>query len=294
MVPSASPSDNSHFKVFLQGASVLLGGLAGVAIAIYSFPAAAQTQSQATCQAALDRMQSYQTVSGDTLASIAAANQLLPVTLSRFNPGISSSPPAGTTVLIPPFNGTATSASASATWRSLAEQYGSRADILFEVNGCVSQVPSRVFIPGGLTVASSSSQVSLPGYPLSQRTPIALSYGWQPHATRDELVFNSGIAFSVTAPADVLSVDSGTVAFAGEQAGYGNLVVINHSQGLQTRYANLSEVSVAVGQSVAAEGSVGRVGGDAPTYLYFEVRKNSSSGWVAEDPARYLPALELR
>ena len=240
-------------------------------------------------------MQNYQTVPGDTFESIATARQLLPSTISRFNPGVSSTPPAGTTLLLPPFNGTVASVESGETWQSLAEKYGSKADILFEVNGCTAQVPSTVFIPGGLTVSGGRRlPVVLPGYPLSRQSAIALSYGWQPHSTRDELVFNSGIAFVVDTSAEVLAVAEGTVAFAGEQAGYGNLVVVNHEQGLQTRYANLGEVSVSVGQAIAADARLGSVGGSEPTYLYFEVRRNSSSGWVAEDPGRYLPALELR
>jgi len=271
-----------------------VGGLLGMAVIGRTPAAIAQTTSQ-TCPAALDQMQGYQSVSGDTFASIAADYQLLPNTLSRFNPGVSSSPPAGTKLLIPPFNGAVATVSAGETWQSLATRYGSRADILFEINGCTAQVPSSIFIPGGLTVSGGGrSQASLPGYPLSRESAIALNYGWQPDANRDDLVFNSGIAFAVNAPTEVLAVDSGTVAFAGVRPGYGNLIVINHGQGLQTRYANLSEVAVAAGQTVASGASVGNVGGAESAYLYFEVRQNSASGWVAEDPGRYLPALKLQ
>ena len=265
-----------------------------VGMAAGSTEATAQPSEKQICPSALERIQPYRTASGETLDGIAADRQLLPATLRQFNPGVGNSPATGTELLIPPFNGTVVNVGAGETWQSLAKRYGSRADILFEVNGCASEVPNRVFIPGGVTVASRATQTSLPGYPLAQPSAIALSYGWQPHATRDELVFNSGIAFTVSAPTGVLAVEAGTVAFAGERAGYGNLVVINHSQGLQTRYANLSEVTVSVGQAVGADASVGSVGGDTPTYLYFEVRKNSASGWVAEDPGKYLPALELR
>ncbi len=274
--------------------STVIGGLVGMAL-VGRMPAAMAQTSAQTCPAALDRVQNYRTVAGDTFTSIAANYQLLPNTLSRFNPGISSSPPTGTTLLVPPFNGIVAAVSAGETWQSLAKRYGSKADILFEINGCVAQVPSRIFIPGGLTVSGGGrSQVRLPGYPLSKQSAIALKYGWQPDANRDDLVFNSGIAFAVDAPTEVLAVGSGTVAFSGVRPGYGNLIVINHEQGLQTRYANLSEVSVAVGQAVASGASLGNVGGAESAYLYFEVRQNSASGWVAEDPGRYLPALELR
>lgn len=279
-------------------ASATTVALLGITLLTESSTAVAQTNLQPSdqiCSSAIDRMQNYQTVAGDTFESIAAARLLLPSTIGLFNPGISSTPPAGTTLLLPPFNGTVVTVGSGESWQSLAERYGTKADILFEVNGCTAQVPSSIFIPGGLAVSGGRrSPAALPGYPLSRKSAIALSYGWQPHPTRDELVFNSGIAFAVDAPAEVLAVEGGTVAFAGEQPGYGNLVVVNHNQGLQTRYVNLSEVSVSVGQTVAANARLGSVGGGESAYLYFEVRRNSSSGWVAEDPGRYLPALGLQ
>ncbi|MDP8934673.1 MAG: M23 family metallopeptidase, partial [Cyanobacteriota bacterium] len=93
----------------------------------------------------------------------------------------------------------------------------------------------------------------------------------------------------------VLAVDSGTVAFAGEQDSYGNLVVINHSGGRQTRYAHLSRLSVVTGQQVKTGDKLGMVGAtgrpdtDKP-HLHFEVRYYSPQGWVAQDPEPNLKA----
>lgn len=269
---------------------VSVGLIAQLIMGAHSQPAAAST----SCPAALEQIRTHRVVAGDTLASIAATYRLQPATLTRLNPNLGSLSP-GAELLIPPFDGQVVSASPGASWQSLAEQYSSRADLLFEVNGCVANVPSRIFVPGALTTVTSRPQsASLSGYPLAEPADIASSYGWQPHSTRDELVFNSGIAFAIPSPTEILAVESGTVAFAGEQAGYGLMVVINHAQGLQTRYVNLSEVAVAVGQAVAAGATVGSIGGDAPTFLYFEVRTNSAAGWLAQDPGKYLPALELR
>ncbi|MGB3297230.1 MAG: M23 family metallopeptidase [Phormidesmis sp.] len=264
---------------------------------IYGLPARAQAGDR--CPAALDRMRSHTVVAGDTLASIATAYRLTPNTLSRFNPSSSLAP--GSVLAIPPFNGTIVSPSAPESWQSLAKRYGSRADVLFEVNGCVAEVPNRVFIPGAPGTTDSSAIARQPTatqqlvYPLAQPAAIARSYGWQPDSAQDELVFNSGIAFAINEPNDVRAAAAGTVAFAGEREGYGKLVVVNHSQGLQTRYANLSNVSVSVGQSVAAAAALGRVGkSEEPTFMYFEVRTNSSSGWIAQDPGKYVSELELR
>lgn len=264
--------------------------IAQLMIGAHSQAAAAST----SCPAALEQMQTYRVVAGDTLASVAATYRLQPATLTRLNPNLGSLSP-GAELLVPPFDGQVISVSPGASWQSLAEQYSSRADLLFEVNGCVAAVPSRIFVPGALTTVTSRPQSApLSGYPLAEPADITSSYGWQPHSTRDELVFNSGIAFAIPNPTEVLAVESGTVAFAREQVGYGLMVVINHAQGLQTRYINLSEVAVAAGQAVAAGATVGSIGGDASTFLYFEVRTNSAAGWIAQDPGKYLPALELR
>ncbi|WP_227499958.1 M23 family metallopeptidase [Synechococcus sp. PCC 7335] len=276
-----------------------------VAIAQLSISSVMASAVAASCPAALSRLQRHQATSGETLATIAERYSLRSDTLARFNGGLNPSPsaavPGGYEVVIPPFDGQVVAGASSDTWQSLAERYDSQPDLLFELNGCVSQVPSRVFIPGASrgmsrTVAANQDVIApqLSGYPLAEPAAIQLSYGWQPHPVRDEVVFNSGLAFGVPIPTEVKAVGTGIVAFAGEREGYGQLLVINHEQGLQTRYANLNEISVSVGQSVSTGSTVGEVGDSQPTYLYFEVRRNSPSGWVAQDPGDYLPALELR
>lgn len=288
-------------------------GLAALALSLYVLKAPKAYAQSSACPAALSQMIEHTVASGETIESLAATYRLDPGTISRFNPGVSNSNVSGlapgSVLTIPPFNGTVISASAGDTWQTLAERYNRRADLLFEVNGCVAAVPSRVFIPGVMSAGAVAGTVSgrhsgrvTPStvsrelsYPLVDESDIVMSYGWQPHSTRDELVFNSGIAFAIASPNTVVATASGTVAFAGAQSGYGNLVVINHADGLQTRYANLSDISVSVGQSVAAQDAIGQVGdaGEA-TFLYFEVRKNSAEGWVAQDPGKYVPALDLR
>ncbi|MEO0458978.1 MAG: M23 family metallopeptidase [Cyanobacteria bacterium P01_A01_bin.114] len=254
-------------------------------------------QAEELCgESALDRVVSHSVTEGETLESIAEDYGLLSATLLRFNPeGVS----VGQSVSVPPFDGISVEAAAGQTWQAVAERYGVGADILFEVNGCQATVPSQIFIPGrnrvlGISAASQSSQ-QLPGYPLPEQAPVVVSYGWQPHPTRDEIVFNSGIALTATPGTSVTVVADGTVAFAGPQAEYGNLIVVNHSEGIQTRYANLDELTVGVGETVRQGSSLGTVRGvEADSFIYFEVRTNSALGWVAQDPSQYLPALGLR
>ncbi|MEM9907312.1 MAG: M23 family metallopeptidase [Cyanobacteria bacterium P01_D01_bin.44] len=246
-------------------------------------------------------MVSHTVTDGETLESIANEYGLLSATLLRFNP---DGAVAGQSISVPPFDGIVVESTAGQTWSDLSAQYQASADVLFEINGCQTTVPNQVFIPGRNRVLgiSSTSQTTqqLTGYPLPEPAPIVLSYGWQPHPTRDEIVFNSGIALTAAPGTSVITVADGTVAFAGPQADSGsadngNLVVVNHRQGLQTRYANLDELTVSVGETVRQGSSLGTVRGiESDSFMYFEVRTNSELGWVAQDPSQYLPALGLR
>jgi murein DD-endopeptidase MepM/ murein hydrolase activator NlpD len=104
------------------------------------------------------------------------------------------------------------------------------------------------------------------------------------------VALHSGIDLAAPAGSTVRSAAAGTVAFVGEKDSYGQLIVINHSQGYQTRYAQLASIQVKLGQAVNAGdpiGTVGQTGQPSSTaaHLHFELRSNSKLGWVAEDPA---------
>ena len=80
---------------------------------------------------------------------------------------------------------------------------------------------------------------------------------------------------------------AGTVIYAGRLGGYGNLVVIDHGNGLSTAYAHASSILVSVGQRVSQGETVSLVGSTGHStgpHLHFEVRING----VAVDPLLYL------
>jgi murein DD-endopeptidase MepM/ murein hydrolase activator NlpD len=78
------------------------------------------------------------------------------------------------------------------------------------------------------------------------------------------------------------------VAYAGsELKGYGNLVLIRHSNGFVTAYAHASELNVKKGEQVKRGqviGKAGATGNVTAPQLHFEVRK----GATPVDPAQYL------
>lgn len=247
-------------------------------------------------EAALAQVVSHRTGSGESLSTVASQYGLLPTTLVAMNPTLSAQGvlPSGQVVAVPPFNGTVAQVGAGQTWQSLAEQHGTRADLLFEVNGCPNVLPRRVFIPGPNRIVAATAPTTL-NYPLPAPATVVLSYGWQPHPQKDELVFNSGIALAATAGTGVTAAANGTVAFVGAQNG-AVLVVVNHRNGLQTRYGNLDNVTLKVGDVVPEGGTLGTVSGHSTgaSFVYFEIRTNSREGWVAQDPGLYLSELELQ
>jgi murein DD-endopeptidase MepM/ murein hydrolase activator NlpD len=89
--------------------------------------------------------------------------------------------------------------------------------------------------------------------------------------------FHKGVDFAGTIGSSVTSVAAGVVTWAGERAGYGKLIEINHGDGFVTRYAHNERTLVTVGQTVkrgepvALMGSTGRSTGP---HVHFEVLRN--------------------
>jgi murein DD-endopeptidase MepM/ murein hydrolase activator NlpD len=100
---------------------------------------------------------------------------------------------------------------------------------------------------------------------------------------------NDGVNIAVPEGTDVKASDDGVVAYSGsELKGFGNLVLIRHSNGWVTAYAHNSALNVKRGETVrrgqiiAKSGSTGSV---SSPQLHFEVRKGAST----VDPMKHLP-----
>jgi murein DD-endopeptidase MepM/ murein hydrolase activator NlpD len=86
----------------------------------------------------------------------------------------------------------------------------------------------------------------------------------------------------------VVAPANGVVVKAGWQGGYGNLIEIDHGNGLTTRYGHLAKVEVQVGDSVQRSQQIGQVGSTGRStgpHLHYELRVNDK----AVNPRRFLP-----
>lgn len=89
--------------------------------------------------------------------------------------------------------------------------------------------------------------------------------------------FHGGIDIAAGTGSPVCAAAGGRVVFAGWAGGYGKSVIIDHGNGLATRYAHLSRIYVSAGETVSRGetiGAVGSTGRATGPHLHFEVMVN--------------------
>lgn len=100
------------------------------------------------------------------------------------------------------------------------------------------------------------------------------NFGWRIHPITGEPQYHSGIDIGAGMGESVMAAGMGEVIFAGDGGGYGNLVKIDHGEGLITTYAHLSSILASVGDLVDAGeiiGLVGSTGNSTGPHLHFEI-----------------------
>ena len=117
------------------------------------------------------------------------------------------------------------------------------------------------------------------GRPVSEGY-LSSRYGERMDPFNGEEAFHKGVDFAAPAGSDVMAVASGVVTWAGQREGYGQLVEVQHGDGLVTRYAHNSQVLVGVGEVVQrgqALAKVGSTGRSTGPHVHFEVLRNGSA-----------------
>jgi murein DD-endopeptidase MepM/ murein hydrolase activator NlpD len=99
---------------------------------------------------------------------------------------------------------------------------------------------------------------------------------------------HAGVDIAAPIGTPIYAAKGGVVSYAGVMGGYGNIIVVDHGDGMTTRYAHQNQLAASVGQTVRPGqqiGYVGNTGNSTGPHLHFEVRINDSPN----DPMGYLP-----
>ena len=130
------------------------------------------------------------------------------------------------------------------------------------------------------TSVSSSSYGSINGItvttPLKGSALITSRYG---EVSSSRSSTHTGLDLATSVGTAIYPIASGTVTSASYQGSYGNLIIINHGNGVESYYAHCSSINVSVGDTVDTDtiiGTVGSTGNSTGPHLHLEIRINGS------------------
>jgi murein DD-endopeptidase MepM/ murein hydrolase activator NlpD len=112
-------------------------------------------------------------------------------------------------------------------------------------------------------------------------------FGWRIDPFKGTREFHDGVDLAARPGTPVTAAAGGIVVFSGSYPGYGNMVEIDHGNGLTTRYAHMSKCLVKIGDVVfpgTPIGTVGSTGRSTGAHLHFEVRSHGTP----LDPSRFV------
>lgn len=121
-----------------------------------------------------------------------------------------------------------------------------------------------------------------PGY-----TRISSYFGYRKAPLAGASTNHKGMDLAAPTGTPIYAAAGGTVISAGYSGNAGNLIIINHGNGLQTYYMHCHKIYVSAGQKVSKGqniGQVGTTGNSTGPHLHFQVMKNG----VPTDPLNYL------
>lgn len=136
----------------------------------------------------------------------------------------------------------------------------------------------------GASVVSGNGMFThpCPGY-----TRISSYFGWREQPLPGASTNHKGMDFAAPTGTPIYAAAAGTVTSAGYSGNAGNLIIINHGNGLQTYYMHCHKIYVKAGQKVSKGQNiaiVGTTGNSTGPHLHFQVM----SGGTPVNPQNYL------
>ncbi len=132
------------------------------------------------------------------------------------------------------------------------------------------------------------SALTTPVLPLATGT-VSSFFGVRDNPITGETGFHTGVDIAAPKGTAIVAVYDGTVTRASYDKSYGNYLIIQHADGVQTLYAHCSALEKSVGDTVSAGetvATVGSTGASTGNHLHWELTQNG----IYYDPAVLLPS----
>ena len=249
----------------------------------------------------------YQVRGGDTVARIAAAYGVsVDTVIWENNLSTTGTIRPGQELRILPTNGVSHTVLSGETISGIAKKYGVDAEAILEYN--YIEIEENIF-PGEVIIIPDGAKIAPPTPQRKQYLADLQKEDFQKvDVPADYQGTSSGLAWPMPAAkklsqsyssrhraidvpcrdCEVVAAGDGIVQLAGWQTGYGNTIVINHGNGISSRYGHGKSLSVKAGDSVTQGQAImisGSTGRSTGPHLHFEIKINGQ----LVDPLKYVP-----
>ncbi|MFA5133322.1 MAG: peptidoglycan DD-metalloendopeptidase family protein [Patescibacteria group bacterium] len=237
----------------------------------------------------------YIVQSGDTLSTISDIFGIdLNTLLWANNLSSRSTIRPGDKLAILPIDGVSHTVKKGETLASIAKKYKGDVEKIKEFNHLADSglsVGQVLIVPGGaITPVATPPPAYSSGYTTSKTYVSSGALLWPVPSHRVTQYFSwkhPGLDVGLPTGSNIVAAEAGTVLYSGWGTGYGYEVLIDHGNGLRTRYAHASRLSVKKGDQVE-RGQVialsGNTGWSTGPHLHFEVY----SGSTRQNPLSYI------
>ena len=162
--------------------------------------------------------------------------------------------------------------------------------------------PTAIMSPTGplaLTPPTLALDRATPAFTMAspmRANAVTSAFGWRQDPFTGGSKFHRGTDIAMPVGQEVPVAQAGRVVFAGEQGSYGLTVLVEHAGGFSTRYAHLSQATVAAGDQVVAGQTIAKSGVSGRStgpHLHFEVLEDGRSVDPSAGLARLGTAVQL-
>src|SRR5665648_363131 len=247
----------------------------------------------------------YVVQGGDTVWDVAVLNNLSPYELMEMNPGVEDKISIGQTLnlyQIKPYVTVKTTEVVTATqnieygieYEYTSNLYKGQSQVKSAGNYGSKIVTAEVVKENGIVVQNTPISEEIAAEPLTQislvgtkTVPITTGTGQlgipvthieisSAYGANRGGVRHLGVDLRMPRGSAIMAADGGTVTKASYSGSYGNIIIINHGNGIQTYYSHCDSMKVSVGNQVTKGqviGTVGATGNATGNHRHFEVRK---------------------